>query len=101
MRAVRLCARIFRGVYQNNDIPGTGRTGQNSSMKPLRNMSDREVYARLTSLSEELETLADRAWSVAGATALRAAARMVRAVSSGFFTGIGTYNPRNPDNPGG
>jgi hypothetical protein len=63
-------------------------------MKPLRSLSDREVHQRLIALSEELERLADQAWSVAGATALRAAAKMVRGISSGFFMGIGSHPPR-------
>lgn len=62
-------------------------------MKPLRSLSDREVHQRLIALSEELERLADQAWSVAGATALKAAAKMLRGLSSGFFMGIGTNRP--------
>jgi uncharacterized small protein (DUF1192 family) len=63
-------------------------------MKPLRSLSDREVHQRLTALSEELERLADQAWSVAGATALKAAAKMVRVVSTSFFMGVGSNPPR-------
>ena len=63
-------------------------------MKPLRKLSDREVHQRLIDLSVELEGLADEAWSVAGSTGLRVAAKMVRALSSGFFMGIGTNERR-------
>ena len=63
-------------------------------MKPLRSLSDREVHLRLIDVSEELERLADQAWSVAGATALRAVARMVRLVSSSFFMGTGSNRGR-------
>lgn len=68
-------------------------------MKPLRELSDREVHARLVELSGELEWLAGKAWSVSGATALRVAARMVSAVSTGFFMGIGTHDPQDRDRP--
>ena len=63
-------------------------------MKPLRSLSDREVHQRLIGVSEELESLADQAWSVAGATALRAAAKLLRTLSTGFFMGIGSNPPR-------
>lgn len=50
---------------------------------------------RLTELSEELESLSERAWSVAGSTALRTVAKMVRVVSSSFFMGIGSNRGRD------
>lgn len=62
-------------------------------MKPLRSLSDREVHARLIALSEELEGLSEQAWSVAGSTALKAVAKMVRVVSTSFFMGIGSNRP--------
>ena len=64
-------------------------------MKPLRSLSDREVHLRLTELSEELERLSESAWSVAGSTALRAVAKMVRVVSTSFFMGIGGNRGRD------
>lgn len=63
-------------------------------MEQRRRLSDQEVHQRLVKSSEELERLADGAWSVAGATALRAVARMVRVLSSGFFMGIGKNERR-------
>lgn len=64
-------------------------------MKPLRSLSDREVHLRLIALSEELERLSESAWSVAGSAALRTAAKMVRAVSSSFFMGMGSHRGRD------
>ena len=54
-------------------------------MRPIRSVTNNDAYARLVELSAELEHMADCIWSVAGETALRTAARFVRALASGFF----------------
>jgi hypothetical protein len=63
-------------------------------MKQLRSLSDREVHARLMSLADELDRLSGEAWSVAGSTALRTAAKVVRSLSTAFFMGIGSNERR-------
>lgn len=57
-------------------------------MRPPRSLSALDVYRRLTALSRELEDMADQCWSVAGETALRSTAKMVRACASGFWLTI-------------
>ena len=64
-------------------------------MRAPRSMSDLDVYARLIALSRELEDAAGSRWSVAGETALRTAARVVRALASGFFMTMGGDDPAN------
>lgn len=50
-----------------------------------RRLSALDVYKRLTELHRELDQMADECWSVAGETALRAAALSVRTLASAFF----------------
>lgn len=50
-----------------------------------RDLSSLDCYRRLTALSRELDGMADACMSVAGETALRAAARIVRTLTSGFW----------------
>jgi hypothetical protein len=57
-------------------------------MDKIRKHSDIDVYKRMTELHLELEAMADQCWSVAGATALRGAARILRMLSSGFFLSL-------------
>jgi hypothetical protein len=64
-------------------------------MRAPRSISDLDVYARLIALSRELEDMAGSCWSVAGETALRTTARVVRAVASGFFMAMGRDDPAN------
>jgi hypothetical protein len=78
-------------------FPGGDGGAKVQLMKPIRELSDREVHARLVELSGELEWLATQAWSVSGATALRVASRLVNAVSTGFFCGMGSHEPQRPE----
>lgn len=57
-------------------------------MRAPRTLSALDVYKRLTVTASELEAMADQCWSVAGETALRTAARLVRTVASGFWLSI-------------
>jgi hypothetical protein len=62
-------------------------------MRAPRSLSDLDVYARLVNLSRELEEVSEQCWSVAGSTALKAAAKVIRALASGFFMTIGPKDP--------
>jgi hypothetical protein len=57
-------------------------------MADPRHLSALDVYKKLTATAHELDAMADQCWGVAGATALRATARLVRACASGFFMSI-------------
>jgi hypothetical protein len=52
-------------------------------------ISDLEVYKRLIGHAADLEAMADRAWSVASSTALRAEAERTRMLASAVFTAGG------------
>lgn len=59
-------------------------------MKPLRTLSDTDVYQHLTELTKELETLSQQCWSVAGETSLKVCAEQLKTVSLAFFITMAT-----------
>lgn len=63
-------------------------------MKPVRSLSDTEVFRHLTELANELDTLAQQCWSVGGETAMKVCAVQLRTLSMAFLNGIGTYDPK-------
>ena len=70
--------------------------------KQPRSLSSLDIYRRLTALAHELDGMAAECWSVAGETALRATAKMVRACASGFWLTIKpdeTPAERRPEPP--
>ena len=61
-------------------------------MQP-RSLSALDVYKRLIELSAELEEMAGKCWGVADETALKTAAKLVRALASGYFiAGFSSHN---------
>lgn len=65
-------------------------------MRAPRTLSALDVYKRLTATAAELDALANECWSVAGETALRTTARLVRTVASGFWLSIKPDETREP-----
>lgn len=63
-------------------------------MKPLRTLSDTDVFRHITELSNELDTLSQQCWSVAGETAIKVCSAQLRTLSMAFLIGMGTYEAK-------
>lgn len=68
-------------------------------MEQPRTLHSVEVYRRLTTLANDLEHMAGQCWSVAGETALRAAAKVIRTLASGFWMTITPDEKPKPEVP--
>ena len=68
-------------------------------MKPLRTLSDTDVYRHITELTNELDTLSQQCWSVAGATAIKVCSTQLRTLSLAFLVGMGTYDRKAGGEP--
>lgn len=66
-------------------------------MRQPRTISALDAYRRLTALASELEDMAGACASVAGETALRSAARILRVLTSGFFLSLTPGENRPPE----
>ena len=51
----------------------------------VERLDDLTVYIRLLNLTEELECLSNRCWSLASETALKVVARAIRSTASAIF----------------
>ena len=78
---------------------GSDGYGKVSGMKPIRTLSDTDVYRHLTELANELDTLSQQCVSVAGETAIKVCAVQLRTLSMAFLTGMGTYKPKTGEGP--
>lgn len=68
-------------------------------MEPLRSLSDTDVFKHITELANELDSLSQQCWSVAGEAAIKVCAVQLRTLSLAFLTGIGTFDPKSGGGP--
>jgi len=68
-------------------------------MRSLRSLSDTDVFKHITELANELDSLSQQCWSVAGEAAIKVCAIQLRTLSMAFLTGIGTYDPKGSEGP--